>query len=253
MQVIAAAVPRTRVRRIGVARSALATVLMIAVGAMLAWISVGTPLISALMPSGRPSAAQMAVGVIGWGFAIVVPAGFLILGVASFVGMVERLASARPTRVTRHLARALGPDHIAATDVLLPGGERIHELVLGPFGIVVLASAPPAGVSRNAGARWEIRGEGGRWIPIEGPADRAARNAERVRGWLGSQDRDFIVKTYAVVVTDDPRVERTAACLVVPPGKLASWLEALPAQRGLTEERRERLVEMIRAVVTHRR
>jgi hypothetical protein len=29
---------------------------------------------------------------------------------------------------------------------------------------------------------------------------------------------------------------------------LAAWLEALPVQRGLTPERRERLVELIRSV-----
>jgi hypothetical protein len=204
------------------------------------------------VPNGRPSVTQMVAGVMAWGFAIVVPAGFLILGAARVVGTVEGITSLRPRRVTRHLSRALGPDHLAASGVVLPGGRRIHELVLGPFGIVILGEVPPASVSRHIGTRWEIRGELGRWIPIEGPLDRVARDAERVRAWLASDDRDFLVKTYAVIVSDDDRVERTPACLVVPPGNLAAWLEALPTQRGLTDERRERLAEMIRAVAAHR-
>lgn len=252
MQVIAAAVPGTRAYRIAVARSAVAAFLMITVGATLAWICVATPFIGAFLPSGRSSTAQMATGAIAWGFAIVVPAGFLILGVARVMGTIESLASLRPRRMTRHLARALGPHHLAATGVVLPGGRRIHQLVLGPFGIVVLGEVPPPSASRHVGTRWEIRDERGQWISIEGPLDRVSRDAECVRGWLASDDRDFLVKTYAVVVSDDPRVERTPACVVVPPGKLAAWLEALPAQRGLTPERRERLVGMIRSVVTNR-
>ena len=35
--------------------------------------------------------------------------------------------------------------------------------------------------------------------------DRAARDAERVRGWLGTYDRDFLVRVYAAIVTDDRR------------------------------------------------
>ena len=93
-----------------------------------------------------------------------------------------------------------------------------------------------------------MRGSRGRWIPIEAPLDRAARDAERVRGWLATDDRDFLVRVYAAVVTDDERVERTPTCAVVRPGDLAAWLEALPGQRGLTPDRRERLVELIRSV-----
>lgn len=252
MEVIAVAAPGTRANRLAIVRSAVIAILMITVGAMLAWACLATPLISAFVPNGRSSVTQMAVGAIAWGLAIIVPAGFLILGAASAVGVVEGLASLRPRRVTRHLSRALGPAYLAASGVVLPGGRRIHELVLGPFGIVVLGEVPPPSVSRHIGTRWEIRGELGRWIPIEGPLDRVARDAERVRAWLASDDRDFLVKVYAVIVSDDDRVERTSACLVVPTGSLAAWLEALPAQRGLTDERRERLVEVIRAVAAHR-
>ena len=168
-----------------------------------------------------------------WGFAILVPAGFLVFGFARMAHTLDAATSLRPTTVTPTLARALGPDHLAATDLRLPGGRRIHELVLGPFGILVLGDVPPAAVSRHVGSRWEIRGARGRWVPIEAPLDRASRDAERVRGWLATHDRDFLVRVYAAVVTDDPRVDRTPTCAVVKPGDLAGWLEALPVQRGL--------------------
>ena len=82
--------------------------------------------------------------------------------------------------------------------------------------------------------------------PDRGPVERAARDAERVRGWLATDDRDFLVRVYAAIVTEDPRVERSPTCAVVPPAELAAWLEALPLQRGLNAERREPLVELIR-------
>ena len=71
--------------------------------------------------------------------------------------------------------------------------------------------------------------------PIEAPLDRASRDAERVRGWLASDDRDFVVRVYAAIVTDDKTVDRTPACAVVAPAELAGWIAALPPQRGLNE------------------
>jgi hypothetical protein len=248
MQVIVADAPRSRSNRLAIARSAMTAVLLLLAGALLAWLCLGTPLINSFIPDGRPSTLQTAMGVMAWGFAILVPAGFLVFGIARVAATIDAAADLRSTAVTPSLARALGPEHLAATDLMLPGGRRIHELVLGPFGIVVLGDVPPPGVSRHVGSRWEIRGARGRWIPIEAPLDRASRDAERVRGWLSTHDRDFLVRVYAAIVTDDPRVERTPTCAVVAPADLAGWLEALPAQRGLSGERRESRVALIRSV-----
>jgi hypothetical protein len=190
----------------------------------------------------------MAGGIIVWGFAIVVPAVFLIMGVARLGAIVESVASSRPRQVTPQLARALGPEHLAATELVLPGGRRLHEMVLGPFGIVVLGDVPPRAATRHVGSRWEIRDDRGRWLPVEDPVQRASRDAERVRGWLAADDRDFIVRVYAIVVSDDPTMERSGTCAVVSPANLAGWLEALPLQRGLTQQRREHLVEMVQAL-----
>ena len=207
---------------------------------------------SGFIPYGRPSPVEIAGGILVWGFAIVVPAAFLILGFARLVSVLDGLSGSRPKRVTPHLAQALGSDHLAATDLVLPGGRRLHEMVLGPFGIAVLGDVPPRSFTRHVGARWEIRDNRGRWIPIENPVQRASRDAERVRGWLASDDRDFLVRVYAAIVTDDPTIERSPDCAVVPTSELASWLEALPIQRGLTTTRREHLVELVRALAAAR-
>ena len=252
MQVIVAPSPVTRADRVAVARSALISALLVLAGVSLAWLCLGTPIISGFIPSGRPSAMQTAVGVIAWGAAIVVPAGLALMGFARIASTVETAQSLRPRTVTPRLVQSLGPDHLAATDLILPGGRRIHELVLGPFGIVVLGDVPPDRFSRHVGTSWEVRGERGRWIAIEAPLDRASRDAERVRGWLATDERDFLVRVYAAIVTEDRRVERTATCAVVAPGDLAAWLEALPTQRGLTADRLERLVELVRSVATPR-
>ena len=251
MQVIAAAAPTSRIGRTAVLRGTVSAILMIVVGALFVWIFVATPIITSFTPSGRATAVQMAMGILAWGFAVVVPAGFLIIGVARIFTVVEH-AAARPRTLAQRLADRLDGDHVAVTDLPLPGGYRIRELILGPFGIVVLGDVPPPSVSRVVNGRWELRGAQGRWIPIEAPLDRAARDAERVRGWLSSDDRDFLVKVYAAAVTDDARVERTSGCAVVPQDALAGWLEALPAQRGLTQDRRERLVEMLRSAAAER-
>ena len=248
MQVIAADAPNARRDRIAVLRSAATAILLLLAGALLAWLCLGTSLVNQFIPAGRPSMMQMALGVGVWGFAIIVPAGFVLIGFARVAATVEAVSALRPTAVTPRLAKALGPDHLAATDLLLPGGRRIHELVLGPFGIVVIGDVPPASVTRHVGPLWEVCDNRGRWIPVEAPVDRAARDAERVKGWLASHDRDFVVRVYAAIIGDDRTIERSPGCAVVAPSDIAGWLEALPVQRGLTPERRERLVELIRSV-----
>lgn len=248
MQVIAAPPIVSSSDRLALARSVLVATLMVVAGASLAWLLVATPIVDVLIPNGRPTGAQVAVDVLAWFVAIVVPAGLLLIGVARMAETFEAAKALRPRPLSSALRGALGPEHVAVTDLRVPGGRRVNELVLGPFGIVVFGEVPPASVSRHVGPRWEIRGERGRWIPIEAPVDRAARDAERVRGWLASDDRDFLVRVYAAVVTDDQRVQRTPNCAVVASRDVEGWLGALPAQRGLTAGRRERLGSMVRTV-----
>ena len=250
MQLIAAKPQSTIVQRIAVARSFAVAALLLAAAASLAWLFVGTPIVSSVVPDGRPSDVQVVLSVLLWTAVMIVPASLLIVGVSRLVEVIEAAVALRPRRLDPAIQSALGPDALAATDLHLPGGRRVHELVLGSFGIVVIGEVPPPAISRNVGYRWEVRDERGHWIPIEGPVDRAARDAERVRGWLATEDRDFLVKVYAVVVTSDRRVERTAACAVVQPADFAAWLRTLPPQRGLTPGRRERVEQMVREIAT---
>jgi len=252
MQMISAPTPSSLTERVAVARSGLVAGLLILAGLALAWLCLATGFVTRFSPVGRPDLGELAVGALVWGFAIVVPGSFLVLGVARLASLLDVLDSLRPQGVTPALAAALGPDHLVATDLLLPGGRRLHEMVLGPFGAVVLADVPPPKVSRQLGSHWEVRDGKGRWIPVEGPLERAARDAERVRSWLGADDRDFVVRVYALVVSDDPRLARTPACAVVAPRDLAEWLGALPFQRGLTPDRRERLTDVVRSVTLGR-
>jgi hypothetical protein len=247
MQVIATRPVRVA-DRLAVVRMGVSAVLLLLTGVLVGWLCLATPLVSGAQPQGRPTGMEVATGVFAWAFAIVVPAGLLLIGLARAVGTVEAWGALRPRTMTPRLAGALGPDHMAITDLVLPGGRRIHELVLGPFGLAILSEVPPPSMSRHQDGRWELRADRGRWIPIESPTDRAARDAERVRGWLTSDDRDFLVRVYAAVVTDDPRVQRTPQCAVVTSRDLASWLAGLSPQRGLTSARRERLAQMLQSV-----
>jgi hypothetical protein len=140
----------------------------------------------------------------------------------------------------------MADDVIFAPDIVLPDGRAVSELVIGHFGAAVIRELPPATVTRVRESRWELRTRRG-WIPIENPLERAARDAERVRRWLAHDDADFVVKAYAAVVGPDPSIPRTSDCAVLTPDQLSAWVAGLPPQRSLTEGRRERLIEFVRA------
>jgi len=89
-----------------------------------------------------------------------------------------------------------------------------------------------------AGSHWRTRS-------IE-----ASRDAERVRRWLGHDDADFVVKVYAAVLGRAPTVARTPACAVLKPDQLETWIGGLPAQRTLTESRRQQMLDVVREALT---
>jgi hypothetical protein len=80
---------------------------------------------------------------------------------------------------------------------------------------------------------------------MENPLDRAARDAERVRRWFASVDRDYVLKVFAALVTTESTIERTPTCAVLTPEQVPGWLAALPPSRALTPDRRDELVEQI--------
>jgi hypothetical protein len=128
-------------------------------------------------------------------------------------------------------------------------GRPIPELVIGPFGVAVVHPMPPSERVRRVGQSWEIRVREG-WAPTEHPLDRAARDADRVRHWLTNGDLDFVVRVYAAIVAPDTTLPRSPVCAVITADQIPAWLQALPAQRGLTPGRRNRLVTLVRSAVT---
>jgi hypothetical protein len=225
---------------------AVGTILVIG-GLALGWLMLGTSFLASFMPVGRPNPGQLALGAIAWGVALIAPAAVLMVGAARLASAAEMILAARPRPTpAARLAAVLGDEYVVAPRVALPDGRRVPEVVIGPFGAAVIAELPPSGVTRYRGATWEVRGPRGRWLPIENPLDRAARDAERVRRWIADEDHDFVVKTYAAVVSGDPKVERTAACAVIEADQIPAWLRSLPAQRSLTPTRRARIAELIR-------
>lgn len=218
-------------------------------GLVLGWLAFATPFLGLLTPSVvRPGIAEMAIGAAVWGVAIVAPPSFAIVGAIrlwTVAGVVLRKTAATP--VGRQLA-SLGDECMVAPLATLPDGRRVRNLVVGPFGLALVAEPPSPKVLRRHGTAWELRRADGRWVPLEAPVERAARDAERVRRWIAAEERDFVVKVYVALVTADPSIARTAACAVVAPDKVAAWIASLPPQRSLTESRRRDVADRVRLI-----
>lgn len=224
----------------------LGTVLIVT-GIVLAYIALATPALRSVMPEGRLNPGQMATGAAVWAIALVAPAGFVLVGANRLVRILTAVRGRIPRRsATVRALDGLADDVMVATGITLPDGRGVSELVIGPFGAAVIRELPPAAVTRIREGRWELRTRRG-WISIENPVDRAARDAERVRRWLGHDDADFVVKVYAAVVGPEPTVPRTTECAVLAPEQVVAWIDALPPQRSLTEGRRQQVIETVRA------
>lgn len=249
MQVIAsphAARPPIGAAVVGIAVGSI----LLAGGVFLTWLALATPVLGSLTPTAvRPGPAQLALGGVVWALTLVGPPIFAIVGAVRLGRVVRALTARPPARAMTRAAAAIGDEYVAARDVRLPDGRIVRDLVLGPFGLAVLLELPPPGALRHHGTSWEIRRPDGRWHHLENPLERAARDAERVKGWMASVERDFVVKVYAAVVTSDPTVGRTATCAVVQPDQIPGWLASLPAARALTPDRRADLADQIRTVV----
>ena len=74
------------------------------------------------------------------------------------------------------------------------------------------------------------------------------RETDRIRRWLARHEQDFVVRLYTAVAAPEHDLVRTAACALVTPEQLPSWLALLPAQRSLSTSRRDRLARMLEGV-----
>ncbi len=249
MQVFQPATTRS-VSRLSVVTGVTIGLLLVGLGVVLAYLALATPFSQAFIPEPRSSGIRVVVGVIGWTLLIVAPATAAIAGVAWLAGVAERtsMLRTRPHPVVG-LSRVLGSDYAAATNVRLPDGRIVSEIIVGPHGIAVFEPAPPAALIRVEAGRWELRVGKDRWVPLESPLERTVRSADRVRHWLTAEDRGFVVRVHAAVVSSDDLIKRTANCAVVTRETIPAYLNSLPVQRGFTPERRAQVVELLRSVV----
>jgi hypothetical protein len=236
---------RTTTTRIMLGGVVGAVLLVCGIG--LAWLAFATPLLRTFEMPVRPTAGQMALGATAWAIALTGPAACVVLGIARLAGTTERLAGLRPrVGAVSSLAEQLGADYVVAVDVQLPDGRRVPEVVIGAHGVALFEPAPPPAISRHSGGRWEARVQNGRWVPMESPLDRAGRDAERLRRWFAADDRDFVVKVHAALITTDDDLPRSPQCAVITRDQIGPWLASLPPQRSLTPSRRDRLVGLVR-------
>jgi hypothetical protein len=251
VQVIASSrAPRPAALLPSVLGGSVVGVFLLGGGLVLAYLTLGTSFLGQFTPMGHATTTQLVTGAIAWSFALTAPALFTIVGLVRLLGVVELVGSTRPRKSrTSRLAASLSDDYVVASRVTLPDGRVVPELVIGPFGAVVVEELPPLGAMRHRGTAWEVRTADGHWRAMEHPLDRASRDAERVRRWFEHDERDHVVKVYAVVVAPDGAIERSATCAVVTPEQLPSWISSLPAQRSLNASRRQTLVELVREAV----
>lgn len=242
-----------RPSRTAVLSASLLGLLCMTTSAAVLWLVFGLGFLELFNPTtARPSAGQLVMGGLAWSLGLIAPAAFGIAGVAKLATAHDRWRARRP-RVTPavRLARAIGDDHIVATSLRIPdGGKPIPELVIGPFGAAIIEELPPAGAVLSRGVRsWEVRVGNGYIRTIDNPLERAARDADRARAFLSTEDSDTVLKTYAAVVGRDSQVTRTGACAVLAPDQVAAWLTSLPPQRSLDENRRTRLIGLLRGAL----
>jgi hypothetical protein len=225
--------------------TAIATILIVT-GIVMAYVVLATPMLSLVLPTGRLNIGQMASGVLIWSVALVGPAACVLLGASRFLRILINLRERNPQRSAMITALDTFPDDVVvASGLTLSDGRGVSDIVFGTFGAAVIRELPPVSLTRIRNGRWELRTSRG-WFSMEDPLDRARRDAERVRRWLGHDDADFVVKVYAAVVGTAWKITRTADCAVLTPGEVAPWVSALPPQRTLTQGRREQILDLVR-------
>ncbi|HET7677734.1 MAG TPA: hypothetical protein VFK38_07755 [Candidatus Limnocylindrales bacterium] len=251
MKVIAA--PRRR----GGAGAALRTLLAAATGLVLlsaglaaGYLLLSTSFVGEMSRLGQGRVAGPVVGALVWGLAFLVPGLLLVAGVARLATALDHALGGRgPRRPVAAMARQLPDDLAVAESVRLPDGRVVPEVVVGPMGVLVVEALPPLRAVRVRGRSWEVRLKGGRWLPIENPLDRAARDADRLRSWLSSEVETFSSRVQAAVLADGHDLARTPEVAVITREQLAGFLAGLAPSRQMTPEQQARVIELLRGAL----
>jgi hypothetical protein len=248
MQVVRASHARRVSTRLTLITGALIGLLLVGVAAALAYLAIATPFAEQFMPHGQPNAESTILSGLGWTLLLTAPTIAGIAGLARLASVADQgLSSRRRPHPMTVLGRILGPDYAAATDIRLPDGRVVAEVIVGPHGVAIFEPLPSGALLRQHGGAWELRVGKDRWIPRENPFERATRTADRVRHWLGTAERDFVVKVSVAVITSDTSLTRTSTCAVITRDQVAAYLASLPVQRSFTTERRAQVFELLRS------
>lgn len=233
-------------RALAVAR--LIGALYLVTGLCLAWLTLATPFVDVFAARGRAFSSETAFHALGWLMALALPASCLLAGTHRILDFseVQNPFTIRRDALTG-LGSGLGNEYVAVRNLVLTGGRQVSALLVGPPGIVVLGELPPATKARPIDGRWEARLGDDRWVAIENPLERVARDADAVRRWLVADEHGFVVKVYAAVIASDNSVARNATTAVVGRGQIPAFLAKLPPHRTFTSTRRKQVLDRIRA------
>jgi hypothetical protein len=222
---------------------------LVAAGLSLAFLTVDTPLASRLVTGGGSGSGRLPFAAIVWLLGIVAGGSLLVAGTDRLAVIVATIrASAAKGSPFAQALDALAVDVAVVHDVTPHDGRPVPTLIVGPFGVAVVAEMAPADRLRRVEGSWEVRTRDG-WIPTEHPLDQVARDAERVRHWLTHGELDFVVRVYAALVTSDPTIPRSPLCAVITIEQIPAWTEGLPRQRILNDGRRNVLLARLRGAV----
>jgi hypothetical protein len=228
---------------------AVVGILLLVSGIVLGLLSFATPIVHDLAPSViRPTPDQVVLGALIWGLSLVLPPAFAIAGAIRLSVVGATLLKRPHVGPVSGAIPVLGDEYVVAPSVRLPDGRAIRNIVIGPFGVAVIGELPTPKNTRRHGTAWEVRRADGRWVALENPLEKAARDAERIRYWIAAEDRDFLVKVYAAVVMRDDSIQRTPTCAAITAEQIPGWLASLPPQRSLNADRRSGVVERIREI-----
>jgi hypothetical protein len=249
VKVIAAASPRPRPRTPSLGRAIVGGGLLVAFGLGVVALILASGVMESVGRIGDSRITQQVFGTATWGLAFLIPSLFVVLGLARIVRAVEARPRPRRDRPAASQRTRISDEFQVAQAVRLPDGRTIPEVVVGPHGLTVVEEVPPRHASRQASHHWEVRDRTGRWTAVEHPLDRAARDVERLRRWLGNYMEDYTPRFTAVCISDDDRVTRTNEVAVIRRNQLAEFLGAQPSLRQMTSDRRERIAGLLRDLV----